>query len=326
MIQSFVATLNPMLMLVIYIIIGFVLGKTKILAGDSATTVAKLETWIFCPALSFVTMAKYFTVSTLSEHTVNIIFAGIFLGIAIPIAIVLARLIIKKPGDERNIYKYVLTFGNYGFMGEPLIKEIYGNQMLANFKLFCIPVTLIVYMWGVGLLIPKGKGKSNALKSFFNPATIALFLGMAFGITGIGSKLPSFVDSTLASLSNCMAPVAMILLGITVSSYNTRQMLKGKRIYLATALRLLILPVIIIPILFGIKELACVAFNLTIGNQILMYAFFIAATPHGMNTIVFPKAYGGDPKIGASLAMTSHALAAITIPLLFSLLQFVFPF
>lgn len=324
MTQSFIAILNPMLMLVIYIVIGFVLGKTKILSGDSATTIARLETWVFCPALSFITMAKYFTVEAIAEHTVNIAFAGIFLAIAILIAVILARLIIKNPGDERNIYKYVLTFGNYGFMGEPLIKEVLGDQMLANFKIFCIPVTLVVYIWGVSLLIPKGKGKNNALKSFFNPATVALFLGMLFGITGIGNKLPVFMDGTLTALSNCMAPVAMLLLGLTVSSYKTKEMLKGRNIYLATVLRLLILPVIIIPILFGIKELACAAFNLTIGNQFLIYAFFIAATPHGMNTIVFPKAYGGDPKIGAGLAMLSHALAAVTIPVMFTLLQMIF--
>lgn len=325
MTESFVAILNPMIMLVIYIAIGFVLGKTKILSGDSATTVARMETWIFCPALSFITMAKCFTVETVSEHTVNIVFASIFLGIAMLIAIFLARFIIKKPGDERNIYKYVLTFGNYGFVGEPLIKEIFGNQMLANFKIFCIPVTFIVYLWGIGLLIPKGKGKNNALKSFFNPATIALFLGMAFGITGIGNKLPVFIDTTLTSLSNCMAPVAMILLGLTVSSYSTKEMLRDKNVYLATVLRLLVLPAVIIPLIFGIKELACLAFNISISNQILVYAFFIAATPHGMNTIVFPKAYGGDPKIGAGLAMLSHTLSVITIPVMFALMTLIFP-
>ena len=325
MFTSFNAIINPMLMLFACMIIGFLLGKTKILSGESAKTIAKLETWVFCPALSFITMAKCFTPQTITTHTQNIIFAVILLAIAMLIGTLIARLIIKKPCDERNIYTYVLTFGNYGYMGEPLIRDIFGEQALANFKLFCLPVTVVVYIWGISLLIPKGQEKGSSLKAFFNPATVAMFLGMAVGITGLGSNLPVFLNNTLNSLSNCMGPVAMILLGLTVSSYNIAEILADKKIHLATVLRLVILPLFIIPALFGIKELANLAFNLNLSNSILLYAFFIVATPHGMNTIVFPEAYGGNPKIGAGLAMVSHVLCIITIPLMFSLMNFVFP-
>ena len=325
MLDSFNAILTPMLMLFLCIVIGFVLGKTKIMSDDSAKTVANLETWVFCPALSFITMAKCFTAETLTTHAENMSFALVLLAIAMPIGILLARLLIKTPCYERNIYTYVLIFGNYSYLGEPLVREIFGEQMFSNFKLFCLPITIVVFMWGVGLFIPKGNGKGGSLKAFLNPTTIGLFLGMATGITGLGGMLPAFLTGTLNSLSNCMGPVGMILLGLTISSYNVKEILLEKKLYIATILRLIILPAVIIPALFGIKELANLVLNLSISNEVLTYAFFIVSTPHGMNTIVFPKSYGGDPRPGAGLALISHVLCIVTIPLLFALMKLLFP-
>jgi predicted permease len=65
-------------------------------------------------------------------------------------------------------------------------------------------------------------------------------------------------------------------------------------------------------------------FSLEIGNTVLYFTFFVVATPLGMNTIVFPKAYGGNPKIGASMAMISHTLCVITIPILYALMDLIF--
>lgn len=44
---------------------------------------------------------------------------------------------------------------------------------------------------------------------------------------------------------------------------------------------------------------------------------FAYATPMGLNTIVFPAAYGGDTKTGAAMTMISSALSVITIPLMY---------
>ena len=52
----FLATLNPMLTLFLCIAVGFVLYKCKLLPENAGSVIAKLETWVFCPALSFMTM------------------------------------------------------------------------------------------------------------------------------------------------------------------------------------------------------------------------------------------------------------------------------
>lgn len=52
----------------------------------------------------------------------------------------------------------------------------------------------------------------------------------------------------------------------------------------------------------------------------IVLALIAVGTPLGLNTVVFPSAYGGDPKTGASMAMISHTLSVITIPLMYLLM------
>ena len=67
----------------------------------------------------------------------------------------------------------------------------------------------------------------------------------------------------------------------------------------------------------GVKELINLVFKAAIDNTSILLIFFAIATPLGLNTIVYPEAYGGDPETGASMAMISHTLSVITIPLMY---------
>ena len=101
-------------------------------------------------------------------------------------------------------------------------------------------------------------------------------------------------------------------------------MLKKKKVYVATALRLVILPAVIVGAIWGIKTLANLYFGASIDNTVLFLCFFSLATPLGLNTVIFPEAYGGDPEPGAAMALISHTLCVLTIPLLYALMTLAF--
>ena len=54
-------------------------------------------------------------------------------------------------------------------------------------------------------------------------------------------------------------------------------------------------------------------------EEIMTLALVAFATPLGLNTIVFPAAYGGETETGASMVMISHTLSVVTIPLMYLL-------
>lgn len=323
MLQTFLATLNPMLMLFICIALGFTLKKCNLLPENAGKVIAKLELWAFCPALSFMSMSKNFTVSSLGTHFSNVIIASVSVAIALVIAILLSKLFVKDKVYERGVYQYALAFANSGYVGDPVVLALFGLEGLAYYKIICLPLSIVIYTWGLSVLVPHTEERKNPLKNLINPPMIAMLIGMIVGLTGLGKVIYSsdnFFTNTLNGLSSCMGPMAMILAGFTIGSYSVKKMLVNKKVYVATFLRLILIPAFIIAILFGLKELVNIIFGLNIDNIALFLLFFAIGAPLGLNTVVFPEAYGGDPSTGASMAMISHTLCVITIPLMYALL------
>ncbi|MBQ8308664.1 MAG: AEC family transporter [Clostridia bacterium] len=335
--ETFLATLTPMLMLFLCIAVGFLLKKCKILPDNGAKVMAKLETWVFCPALSFATMARFFTVKTITLHATNILISIVCVALAMAIAIPLSYVFVKEKSYDRGVYQYALTFANLGYIGDPLVLALFGEEVLSYYKLATLPFTLVIYVWGISVLVPQGEKKESVWKKLFNVPMVAMLIGIAAGLicgaaagdvpegtTAYDMLFPAFIVSTMDGLKACMGPVAMLIAGFTIASYDFKKMLLNKKVYVATALRLIVIPVVILAALFGLKELANLLFGLSIDNTPLILLFFALAAPLGLNTVVFPEAYGGNPETGASMAMISHTLCVLTIPIMFALIMTVF--
>lgn len=359
MLNTFLATLKPMLMLFLCIAVGFVARKAKLLPENAGKVMAKMETWIFCPALGFITMAKSFTVAKIQAHATNLLLSCLGVAVSLSLAILLARFFAKRGSEEHGVYKYALTVGNGGYVGDPLVLALFASVGLGFYKTFYLPLNILIYTWGISVLVPSGQNKGNIFKKLLNAPTVGLLIGMVVGITGLGKLIvPSadmtvleplmengkvviengktvyqevvkdldtnFFEATLNTLKSCMGPVAMLLCGFTVAGYPMKEMLTQKKVYIASILRLFVLPAIIIAVLFGVKTLVNLAFHTEIDNNVLFLAFFAYATPLGLNTIVYPEAFGGNPKTGASMALISHTLCVLSIPLMFALMTAIF--
>lgn len=311
MFTVFSSTITPLIMMFICIVIGYVLNKGKLLPENSDTVLSKLETLILVPALNISTFMNYCTVKSLVSHKNYVIVSSILITAAILLSYPLSR-IFSKHQYKRNIYKYALTFGNYGFLGNAIVPIILGEKFLYPYMLFCLPISIICYTWGISNLIPIGNDK-NALNNLLNPSVISIFIGAILGLLKIKTIIPSFVTLSLSNLSACMGPIAMVLTGFVVAKHSFIGLIKKPLVYLATIFRLIILPIIFISILYLLK----------IDSQIVVMCLFAFATPLGLNTVVYPTAYGEDASSGASMALISHTLCIVTIPVLYTILNLI---
>ena len=311
-------TLQQMLMMFSLMLVGFILRKKTILPENSHITMSKLETFLFVPALNMYTQMTKCTVKTLSENASLILYGLVTLAAAMALAYPLSRLFIRRSkGDpareyQRNIYKYAMTFGNYGFMGNFIILGVFGSDVFFKYSLFTFFVNIVCSSWGLFILIPKDKSAgvwANLKKGLITPPTIALLIGMVLGLLNVGQYVPDFLKSALDNASVCQGPVAMVLAGFVIGGYKFSSLLSDKKVYAATALRLIAIP----------AAMMLVMKLLGLSDEIMTLALITFATPLGLNTIVYPAAYGGDTKTGASMAMISHTLSVITIPLMYLL-------
>ncbi len=308
MLNTFTATLSPMLIMFLCMALGFTANKCKLAPENTATVLSKLENYFLVPALIINTFMKYCTVSSIRQEYSLILYCLAVLVLAVIISWPLSGFFCRW-GYEREIYKYALTFANFSFMGNAIVPAILGPEMLYNYMLFILPLNIAVYTGGVIILIPQGQGK-NILKSLLNPIFISIIVGALLGLTGAGKYIPDFITGTIGNLSSCMGPLAMILTGFVVADYDILKLIKNTKVYIASFLRLIVLPALFIAVLILLKA----------DKTAVTMAFFAFGTPLGLNTVVFPAAYGGDTSTGASMAMISHTLCIVTIPLMYAAL------
>ena len=328
MLATFYSVLTPMLTLAVCILVGYALHRFHILPDNAGKVMAKLETWVFLPALCFYTTSTRCTPDTISTHSVNLMFALVGVTMAIGISYLLVGFFCKKGDSHRGVYLYALAFANSGYMGDPLVIALFpGTDALAYYKVFCLPISLAIYTWGISGMIPSDKKNGGILHKVVNPPTMSLLLGIVFGLLRFWERLPTpstkFALDALEKLSGCMGPVAMLLAGFTIGGYHVGRMLRNRRVYAASLLRLTVIPTAIITVLFCFRLLLH-AIGLEVGVEPFFLSFFAIATPLGLNTVVFPEAYGGDAETGAGMTLVSHTLCILTIPLLYTLMTVLF--
>ncbi len=314
MAETFFGTLSPLLTLFSCILAGYLLVKLKLMPESAASILSKCEKYLFMPALGYSIFSKYCTVDTIRENANIVVYSLIAIALALVIAIPLSVLFEKKDVNKRNIYRYALVFANHGFMGNAIIPLILGSdEHLYKYLLFTLPLNFLTYVWGVYILTPKEYRRGNFFKSLFNAPLMGIAIGIVVGLTGAQQYMPEFLVTTAESLQACMGPVAIVLTGIVIGRYPFKKLLSIKKVYIATALRLIVIPAVI------------VAFIKLCGanDYVVTLALFAYATPLGLNTVVFPEMYGGDTSTGASMAMISHVLCVVTLPLMYGLLNIV---
>lgn len=305
----FYATLNQTAFLLLFIAAGYFLFKKKYVPDNAAAVLSKLENCIFIPALVLGTFISNFTVEKLGT-TWQLLLSSLGLAlIAIFLSLLCVRFCSKDP-YERSIYTYGLCFSNFGFMGNAVVSALFPDIFM-EYLIFTLPLWTMIYLWGVPvLLLGDGTEKPTfrqRLKSFKNPMLACTLLGMVIGLLAI--PVPGFLSSAVTAAGNCMSPVAMLLTGMTIAKSELGQILKIRGVYVATFLRLLVFPLLFMGLMLLIP----------FPEVFATCAVCSLAMPLGLNTIIVPSGLGKDTKVASGMALVSHILSCITIPLIFML-------
>ena len=138
---------------------------------------------------------------------------------------------------------------------------------------------------------------------------ICMLLGMVIGLLSI--PVPKFIGSAVETAGNCMSPIAMLLTGMTIAKSKMKQILNIKSVYAVSALRLLVFPLLFLGAMLVIP----------IEKTFAVCTLCSLAMPLGLNTIIIPSAYGKDTRVASGMALVSHVLSCLTIPLIFLLFE-----
>ncbi len=299
-----IITINQLVSMFFFMAIGFFFRRKGILDISSGGNISRLIVNVFMPCMTILSFANNFKVDVIKDKIMIFLLSVVVLTITGVLAIYLAKLF-SKDKNTQGIYIYSFAIPNLGYMGYPLIQAVFGDAALLDTMVYCLPYNVYIYTLGMYYLT---ENKTISAKSILTPPFISVFVGMAIGLLNI--KLPAVITGILETGQACMSPCAMILTGTVFARMDFGKVFTDWRSYVASAIRLLIIPFIALFILKLIK----------LPDEWILPCVAILAMPLGVNSVVFPEAYGGDAESGAKVCFMAAILALVTIPIVFALL------
>ena len=286
--------------LVVISMVGYLLGRGGVVKVEHGKTLSGLLVYVFSPCVSFSTFSSQFTKEYLSQkYLLMLVSLGILLLLMLVCHFAAQRM--RGTDYERKVFEYSMIIPNFGYMGTALVGSLYGDAVLLDCTLFALPLNVYCYTIGYNLLTGNTGGKFS-LKRIFTPPMIGMLAGCVVGLLKL--PIPDFLSTAVSKGASCMGPISMLLTGITVSQFRMKALIVNIRAYIVTAVRLVVVPVVLALLL------RVVGFGFAVTAAVCIFAM-----PCGLNTIVYPQLVGEDCKNGASLALLSTAFSLITIPL-----------
>ena len=206
-------------------------------------------------------------------------------------------------GTRHRIENFAVAFGNAGFIGIPLVTAVFGPE--AAFYVVSFSTFANLLQWTYGIVIISGKKETMNLRMVFvNPVFISMVIGIALFV--LQPTLPTVVTGTIGYIADGNTVLAMIILGYYLSKVQLRGLFADVRLYLFSALRLLVVPAVTI--------LVFLPFPFARG-EITLITLIAAATPIASSTAIFAQKFGQDYRRAVSYVCLSTILSVATLPL-----------
>ena len=301
--DQFFIVLNQIGIFLILIILGIVAVKFGILDEHSLGNVSKLVMRMALPAYN---TAEGATRQGLTESLMVIPLA-----IALYLMLFLLSLLLEKvfhlKGNRGHVFRAIVMFGNVGFMGIPLVVELYPDTALLYISLFTILDQGLFWTYGVSLTKPvsdqKEKISLKNLKNLLSPALIAIVGATVLVLFNI--HLPKLLTTTLSKLGAASMPLSLLYIGGMLSMTDVRKVLRCGELYAEIGLKMLVLPIVFFLVMKLCQVPADMAGTMT----------FLTGLPAINMVAMLAKNNGSDGDYAVCAVMMTTLACLITLPL-----------
>ncbi len=284
------------IIMAIYMALGFILYKKKMLSKTGTGELGKLLVSIIMPC---IIMRSYYTVEFSMEKLMALGIAILAAIVCLVVAVGVSRVAFQKDPIEH----FGCSFSNAGFMGIPLIQATLGTEAVFYIASFVAFLNILQWTYGV-YVMTKNKEAISLKKIVTNPVVIGFVIGLLLFVLPI--PMPAMLSTVVGAIADTNAPVAMIILGTYLAQLPLREMLKGKQVYLCTVLRLVVIPLLTVAALsvFPAKY-----------TDIKMALAIVAAAPVGSNVAIFAQIHDKDYTQAMKDVCLTTILCIATMPL-----------
>ncbi len=297
--------LQQNIIMFIYLVIGYLLFKTKLVTSQGSSEIARLLLYLVMP---MAILNSYITEFS-KERAVELIISFLAAVVTLFISIIVTRFFFKK---EEIIERFGVSFSNAGFIGIPLVQMTLGNEAVFYVSSFVALLNILQWTYGVYLL-SNDKSCISLKRLSKNPIIISFLIGLLLFFLPI--SIPKIIVSPVNALAAMNGPLAMIVLGTYLAQGSIKSIVTEKLAYKAALIRLVIIPIITIFTLYFIPE----------KYETLKFAVLIAASaPIGSNVAIFAQQYNQDYTVAVREVCLSTILCIITMPLIIGIAGYIY--
>ena len=298
--MGFLDTLAEMLVLLFAIFAGYIANRLGILGGETDKKISKLLLDITLPSMI---LGAVCTGDALPDQTVvlSVLKAAlVFYTMEFAFAFAVPPLLGGTP-EQKGVWRFTLVFGNLGFIGYPVATALFGPEALFYAVILVLPFNLLSFTLGPLMLTG---AKRFSLRQTFSPCVIASIAALLIALTRW--RPPAILGESLDFVGDITVPLSLLFVGSLLAGLPFGRMLVSPRLWVLTAVRLLVLPAVLCPILRWMG----------IDAMILGIAVTQMAMPAAVNGSLLCMEYGGDAECMAQITLVSTAASIVTIPLI----------
>ena len=295
-------TVQQLLVMVLFLLLGFVLFRTGVISPAGSKDLAALLVKLIIPAIIVNSFCTAYSAERLVSLGQSLVLAALLLALAV----LTARLLYPK----KPIENFSAAFSNAGFMGIPLVSAVLGSEAVLYIVPFVALLNLLQWTYGVDVICEQRAGLSLR-KLLWNPPMVAIGIGLVLYVLGAGTALPTVLATTLQGVCGLNTPLAMMILGIYLARENPATLFTQPVLYGVSAVRLLLIPLLSLMVLWIVPAPA----------DIKLAVLICAAAPVGANVAVYAQLHGKDHTYASKLVVLSTVLSLATMPVLIALAQ-----
>lgn len=297
--MSFLDTLAEMMVILFAIAAGWFANRLGILGGETDKKVSKLLLDIAMPCLILGAVCTGDELPEVSVVLGVLKVSVVFYGLEFLFALVVPRLLGGTPGQQ-GVWRFTLAFPNVGFIGYPVAVALFGPQALFYAVILVLPFNLLSFTLGPLML---AGAKRFSLRQTFSPCVVASILALFLALARL--RPPAVVGEAVEFVGGITVPLSLLFVGSLLAGLPLGRLLASPRLWLLTAVRLLVMPAALCPILRWMGTEA----------MILGIAVTQMAMPAAVNGSLLCMEYGGDAECMAQITFVSTLASIITIPL-----------
>lgn len=277
-------------------LLGLLLSRRGMITEQGSRDLSNVLLYAVIPCVILRSYMSEFSTEKLRAMGLSALIAVIAFAASIAVAYLTC-------GTRHRIENFAVAFGNAGFIGIPLVTAVFGPE--AAFYVVSFSTFANLLQWTYGIVIISGKKETMNLKMVFvNPVFISMVIGIALFV--LQPTLPTVVTGTIGYIADGNTVLAMIILGYYLSKVQLRGLFADVRLYLFSALRLLVVPAVTI--------LVFLPFPFARG-EITLITLIAAATPIASSTSIFAQKFDQDYRRAVSYVCLSTILSVATLPL-----------